>query len=212
MWSRPAGLSGFPSRRRRQQLSLLLCTALLAGCISLEPAPDTRLTDIASIEAFAGTYRNRALQADPDSHASLNFRLSYHIWPEEEDGLHDRIDALKVTVLSLQRLRLEALADGRILKNTELDTRKGGGIRDGRLLLSRNGAVAGFKPGEPILGRVSRRDLIGLNGMGSLVLQSRDTAWGLVYLLVPVLITVRTELVFERVLEQGPEILFRDRF
>ena len=201
MWSRPAGLSSFPSRRRRQQLSLLLLTAFLAGCISLEPAPDTRLAQIDSVEAFAGIYLNRALQADPDSHDSLNFLLSYHIWPDAEAGLHKRIDALRVTVLSSQRLRLEALAGGHILKSNELDPQKGGGIRDGRLLLYRGSAVAGFKPGEPMLGRVSRRDLIGLNGKGSLVLQSRDTAWGLVYLLVPVLITVRTELVFDRVLE-----------
>jgi hypothetical protein len=94
-------------------LSLLpLLLALLSGCISIEPGSGTALAEIDSLQAFSGTYRNRALQADPDSRDSLNLLLSYHIWPEEEDVLHRQIDALRFTVIPPQRLRLEALTGG----------------------------------------------------------------------------------------------------
>ena len=201
MWSRPAEPPLVPSRRCRRALWLLIFGVHFAGCVSLDPASDTRLTQIDSVEAFAGTYRNRALQADPDSHDSLNLLLSCHIWPDEDAGLHDRIDVLRVTVLSSRRLRLEALAGALSLKSSVIDAEKSGGIRDGRLLLYQGGSVAGFKPGEPMLGRVSRRDLIGLNGEGNLVLQSRETAWGLAYLLVPVFVRAWTEYVFDKILE-----------
>lgn len=155
--------------------------AALAGCVQTRTPPASPgFAPATPLAALAGTYVNLR-DAGTDAYLA---RVSWLLLPPDPRVPHDSID----------RVRLEVHGD-----TVFVSARRGASevVRD-TLLLGRDLEPAGAAyllrtrrpppdaPDSPLLGVTRARRLIGLDPQGRLRIEERETATGLVYLLVPV--------------------------
>lgn len=162
--------------------TLLALLIVVAGCMSTAPSNNQAFTKVTNLEEFVGLYRNLG-DGGKNSH---KLYLSRIIWSDDEEMSHEEIDLVRVTVSVAKTLLIGAYSQQSIVKEQEFVEGVDFKITGGRVILDREGGVAGLKGGEPLLGLYYGSSEIGLDIQGNAKFYSSGAAAGMAFLVIPI--------------------------
>ena len=169
---------------------------MLTDCASKkEPVNNSDFEEAHTLADLQGIYRNKGDAGNVDH----DIYLSKIIWPGEEVLDHAYIDLIHVKILNSAKLMITARNGGTTIKEGQFILGKDFSFEKGRILLNREGGVAGFKTGEPLVGFYSGKVMLGLDKKGQGKFRSSSSAVGMAYLIVPVAVKAMEDVRFERI-------------
>jgi hypothetical protein len=154
-----------------------------AGCASTDVAEeDTGFAESPGLEGFIGCYRNCS---DP-SDGSAPVCLTYIIWPDEFAAATPP-QAVYIQKGDGKSLVASAISDGVLLKQSRFREGEDFEFKAGRIELKRDYVASGARePGNPFIGMVTSKTVLGLDDSGQGRV-SRSTAFaGTGFLIIPV--------------------------
>tara|TARA_B100000749_G_C18350431_1_gene433011 strand:- start:206 stop:754 length:549 start_codon:yes stop_codon:yes gene_type:complete len=154
-----------------------------AGCASTEVAEeDTGFASSPSLEAFVGCYRNCS---DP-SDGSAQTCLSSIIWPDGFEA-ETRPQAVLIEKGHGESLVASAISDGVVLKQSQFREGEDFEFTSGRIELKRDYAASGARePGNPFIGIMTSKTMLGLNASGQGRISQSTTFAGTGFLIIPI--------------------------
>jgi hypothetical protein len=189
----------WPLPRRLAAVLCLAIAAIAAGCIySASPPERAEFAEVTTLEAVTGRYRNRGAGGP----GAPRVFLSALIWPNQTGLDHDAIDIVEVVADGASALVVRAHGpQGAVVKESRFIAGEDFRLERGRIQIRREAAAMSQAVDDPLVGpRVETTELgIDIGGHGRYRRSFRGA--GLVYLMVPVVVSNTEEVRFERVEE-----------
>ncbi len=174
---------------------IILSVLMVVACVSSAPISNAEFDTIKSLSDLQGLYRNKG-----DTGESIPaIYLSRVIWPDDKELNHESIYAVEVLKSGSTQLFVKALSSQAVEKEDRFLLGKDFSLEDGRITIKREGGVAGFKSGEPMLGLYYGSVTLGLDKKGHGKYRSSGSAIGMVFLIVPMAISGQNDVRFERI-------------
>lgn len=166
-----------------------------AGCASTEvEKADTGFAQSSSLEAFIGCYRNCS---DP-SDGSAQVCLSSIIWPDSFTA-ETRPQVVHIEKGDGESLVAAAISDGSVLKQSQFREGEDFDFKAGRIELKRDYAASGARePGNPFIGIVTSKMMLGLDESGQGRISQSTSFAGTGFLIIPIAGTASTTQLIER--------------
>lgn len=154
-----------------------------AGCASTEVAEeDTGFAKSPSLEAFIGCYRNCSVP----SNGSPPVCLSSIIWPESFTA-ETRPEAVHIQKGDDESLVASAISDGVLIKQSRFSEGEDFEFKAGRIELKRDYVASSARePGNPFIGVVTSKTLLGLDDSGQGRISQSTAFAGTGFLIIPV--------------------------
>ena len=180
----------------RVKILCLITVLIVTACVTKRgPINNSDFESTLTLTNLQGTYRNKG---DTGS-TGYNIYLSKIIWPSDDELNHERVDLIKIKPINDSTLVATALGEGITLKEGQFLLGKDFSFKNGRITINREGGVAGFKTGEPILGLYHGAITLGLDKEGQGKFRSSSGAVGMAYLVVPLAMKAQQDVRFERI-------------
>ncbi|WP_296935873.1 hypothetical protein [uncultured Marinobacter sp.] len=166
-----------------KQLAPIAICLFCAGCASTKVAEeDTGFAKTPSLEAFTGCYRNCSEPSD----GSAPVCLSSIIWPDEFTA-ETRPKAVYIQKGDGNSLVASAVSDGVLLKQSRFREGEDFELKGGRIELKRDYIASGARePGNPFIGVVTSKTLLGLDDSGQGRISQSTAFAGTGFLIIPV--------------------------
>lgn len=169
---------------------------LVMACVSKKgPVNNSDFELTNTLGDLQGIYHNKGDTGNSD----YDIYLSKIIWPTDESLNHEQIDLIEVEALNNNSVMVTAESNGKMINKAQFYLGKDFSFEKGRILLNREGGVAGFKTGEPLVGFYSGKVMLGLDKKGQGKFRSSSSAVGMAYLIVPVAVKAMEDVRFERI-------------
>lgn len=173
-----------------------ISTALLSGCMSTKPHNDLGFNSGASLASLDGCYENRG-----ETGKGANLRLlSPTIWPKV-DLTHKDIEAVQVSLIGSDVLRVSAFVAGRIIRQDTFIEGKDFTFRSGKITIFRSFSSGATEPGNVFIGGGVGATTLGVDTEGSGRTEESLTFAGTVFLVIPIGGSVNEATRFKRVAE-----------
>ncbi|BAV32487.1 hypothetical protein SCL_0163 [Sulfuricaulis limicola] len=172
----------------------LVFVLMISGCLSSGPANNTGFGQIKRIEDLEGVYGNLG-EASPGRGP---FYLSKIIWPKDDELDHKNVENIEVRKITSEMLKVKAVTNGVVKKETTYVKGKDFDINGGRISLNVGGGIAGLKGGEPLVGPYYESAELGLDSTGHGKYRQSFATAGLVYLFLPIAIGGNEDVRFVR--------------
>ena len=180
----------------KHNILFILAIFIITGCVAKSgPKNNAEFESALKLSDLQGTYSNKGDAGDID----YDIYLSRIIWPNDNEIDHGNIDFVKVMQLNNSTIIVTALSDGKAEKEGQFLLGKDFSFENGRITINREGGVAGFKIGEPMLGLYYGNVTLGLDKKGHGKFRSSGAAVGMVYMVVPLAMEVQEDVRFERI-------------
>ncbi|WP_202346762.1 hypothetical protein [Marinobacter sp. MC3] len=168
---------------KMRQVAPIAMFLFCAGCASTEVAEeDTGFAESPSLEAFIGCYRNCS---DP-SDGSAPVCLTSIIWPDVFTA-ETRPQAVYIQQGDGKSLVASAISNGTVLKQSQFREGKDFELKAGRIELKRDYIASGARePGNPFIGVVTSKTLLGLDDSGQGRISQSTAFAGTGFLVIPV--------------------------
>jgi len=174
---------------------IILFVCILTGCVSSSPVNNEEFKSIRGIEDLQGAYRNNG----DSGKGGPTIYLSRIIWPADESLKHEDVDIVEIQKLDDKKIEITALQNEIVKRNGIFEAGKEFNIENGRITINREGGVAGFKSGEPMLGLYYGNVTLGLDKAGHGKYRSSGAAAGMVFMVIPMAMSAQDDVRFERV-------------
>lgn len=169
---------------------------IITGCVTKRgPINNSDFESTITLADLQGIYRNKGDTGD----TGYDIYLSKIIWPSDEELNHEHIDFVNVKILNDSTITVIALSGGKAVKMGQFLLEKDFSFKNGKITLNREGGVAGFKTGEPLLGLYHGNATLGLDNKRQGKFRSSSGAVGMAYLVVPMAMKVQQDVRFERI-------------
>lgn len=160
----------------------MLFIASNTGCaISSTPKEDTGFANAKDIQSLAGCYRNKGEGKDKKPRF-----LSAEIWPGD-DLAHTQIKAINVVYVKPRTLRVIALGDNKIIKESIFVEGKDFHLSSGRINIKSDTVVSyAYPAGNVFIGVGHGSKALGIDANGDARMQESSTFAGTAFLVIPV--------------------------
>jgi hypothetical protein len=183
----------------------LLVGVLIAGCsFHSAPADNVEFRGVVALQEFEGRFTNLG---EVEGEGAAPVYLSAQIWPKEPAMAHDTITAVEVWAENEDTLLVRALRQDAVARESRFVLGKDFQLREGRIQLNSDWALLNEGAGDPLVGpRYSRAEL-GLDTRGNAKYRSQGAAAGLIFMMLPVALSLSEEVRFVRM--EGAALLDR---
>ncbi len=166
-----------------KQAVLIAFFLYLAGCASKEVTEnDSGFAESQGLESFVGCYRNCS---DP-SDGSARVCLTSIIWPDVFTA-QTPPQAVNIQKGDGRSLIASAISDGVVLKQSQFREGEDFEFKAGRIELKRDYVASGARePGNPFIGVITSKTLLGLDGTGQGRISQSTAFAGTGFLIIPV--------------------------
>ncbi|WP_418141888.1 hypothetical protein NUW46_08890 [Marinobacter sp. MA] len=166
-----------------------------AGCVSTEvEEEDTGFAKSPSLEAFVGCYRNCSDRSD----GSEQTCLSSIIWPDSFTAV-TRPQVVLIDKGDGKSLVASAISDGIVLKQSQFREGEDFEFANGRIELKRDYVASGARePGNPFIGMMTSKTVLGLDASGQGRISQSTTFAGTGFLIIPIAGSTSSTLRIER--------------
>lgn len=179
---------------RAALVSWILVVAL-TGCFASRPPGNVGFTATHTLQEFNGTYQNLG-EGKPNEGSQF---LSATIWPSDSTLRHVAISAISVRAIGDTALAVRALGGGGVVKEATFVSERDFRFTGGRLRLRTKVENTLHNPeaGGLFVARTTQE--FGLDKKGEGKFKERQTVVGAAYLVVPIALTMSTEVRFVRI-------------
>ncbi len=174
---------------------LIIFVSFITCCVSSGPINNAEFDSGGNLSDLQGVYRNKGDAGE----GTLPIYLSRVIWADDKELVHENIDTIEVLESENNVLIVKAMSEKKLLKEEQFQLGKDFLFENGSITIDREGGVAGFKGGEPMLGLYYGSTSLGLDQKGHGKLRSSGAAVGMVYLFLPLALGAQDDVRFERI-------------